>query len=159
MRLQDALCGQIDIRLYPAVVCVGEPPSPLPPYTHIGIKSQDPKEGVRCVVLKQAWSLKTTLKQISFPGLNSLSDPMDCSPPGSSVQGILQARILKWVAIPFSRDLPNPMIEPRFPALQTDSLLTEPPGKPTFLPWSWMIINSSVSQIFPLYSGSKNSLC
>ena len=33
----------------------------------------------------------------------SLWDPMDCSPPGSSVCGILQARILEWVAIPFSR--------------------------------------------------------
>ena len=32
-----------------------------------------------------------------------LCDPMDCSLPGSSVHGILQARILKWVAIPFSR--------------------------------------------------------
>jgi len=30
---------------------------------------------------------------------------MDCGLPGSSVQGILQARILEWVAIPFSRDL------------------------------------------------------
>ena len=33
----------------------------------------------------------------------TLWDPMDCSPPGSSVRGVLQARILKWVAIPFSR--------------------------------------------------------
>ena len=33
----------------------------------------------------------------------TLCNPMDCSPPGSSVQGILQARILAWVAIPFSR--------------------------------------------------------
>ena len=32
----------------------------------------------------------------------SLFDPMDCSPPGSSVHGILQARILEWVAISFS---------------------------------------------------------
>ena len=32
-----------------------------------------------------------------------LCDPMDCSPPGSSVHGILQARILKWVAISYSR--------------------------------------------------------
>ena len=31
-----------------------------------------------------------------------LCDPMDCSPPGSSVHGILQARILEWAAIPFS---------------------------------------------------------
>ena len=33
----------------------------------------------------------------------SLCNPMDCSPPGSSVHGILQARILEWVAMPFSR--------------------------------------------------------
>ena len=33
----------------------------------------------------------------------TLCNPMDCSPPGSSVHGILQARILEWVAIPFSR--------------------------------------------------------
>ena len=32
-------------------------------------------------------------------------DPMDCSPPGSSVHGILQARILEWVAMPFSRGI------------------------------------------------------
>ena len=44
--------------------------------------------------------------------------------------GIPQARILVWVAMPSSRDLPNPGIEPRFPALQVDSLLSEPPGKP-----------------------------
>ena len=37
----------------------------------------------------------------------TLCDPMECSPPGFSVYGILQARILEWVAIPFSRDLPN----------------------------------------------------
>ena len=33
----------------------------------------------------------------------TLCDPMDCSPPGSSVYGILQAGILEWVAVPFSR--------------------------------------------------------
>ena len=33
----------------------------------------------------------------------TLSNPMDCSPPGSSVHGILQPRIQEWVAIPFSR--------------------------------------------------------
>ena len=32
-----------------------------------------------------------------------LCDPMDCSPPGSSIHGILQARILEWITIPFSR--------------------------------------------------------
>ena len=33
-----------------------------------------------------------------------LCDPMDCSPPGSSVHGILQARTVEWIAIPFSRE-------------------------------------------------------
>ena len=52
-------------------------------------------------------------------------DPMDCSPPGSSVHGIFQARILEWVAISFSGGLPNPEIESQSPALQADSLLSE----------------------------------
>ena len=33
----------------------------------------------------------------------TLCDPLDCSPPGSSVHGVFQARILEWVASPFSR--------------------------------------------------------
>ena len=57
-------------------------------------------------------------------------DLMDCNPPGSSVCGILQARILEWVAIPFSRDLPNPGIKSGSPELQADSLPVEPPGMP-----------------------------
>ena len=40
-------------------------------------------------------------------------DPIDCSPPGSSVHGIVQARILEWVAVPCPGDLPNPGIEPK----------------------------------------------
>ena len=60
----------------------------------------------------------------------TLCDPMDCNLPGSSVYGILQARILKWVAIPFSGDHLNPRIEPRSPTFQGDSLPSEPPGKP-----------------------------
>ena len=56
-------------------------------------------------------------------------DPMYCSPPGSSVHGILQARILGWVAISSCRGSSQPGIEPRSPTLQTESLPTEPPGK------------------------------
>ena len=36
-----------------------------------------------------------------------LCDPMDCSPPGSSVHGIVQARMLEWVAMPTSSDEGN----------------------------------------------------
>ena len=49
--------------------------------------------------------------------------------PGSSVHGILQARILEWEAIPFPGALPNPGIEPRSPALQVTSSSSEPQGK------------------------------
>ena len=52
-----------------------------------------------------------------------------CNPMDYTVRGILQARILEWVVVPFSRDLPNPGIEHRSPALQVDSLPSEPPGK------------------------------
>ena len=56
---------------------------------------------------------------------------MDSGLPGSSIRGILQARILEWVAIPSSPGyLPNPGIELGSPALQADSLPIEPPGKP-----------------------------
>ena len=41
----------------------------------------------------------------------TLCNPMDCSLPRSSVRGILQTKILEWVAMPSSRDLPNPGIE------------------------------------------------
>ena len=47
-----------------------------------------------------------------------------------SVHGVLQARILEWVAIPFSRGPSQPGIEPRSPALQADALLSEPQGSP-----------------------------
>ena len=54
----------------------------------------------------------------------TLCDPMDCSPPGFSVHGIFQARILEWPAIPFSRG----SSQPRDPSLQADSLLSKPSG-------------------------------
>ena len=58
------------------------------------------------------------------------SCPTLCDPLDYTVYGILQARILEWVAVPSSRDLSNPGIEPRSPALQLDSLPAEPQGKP-----------------------------
>jgi len=54
---------------------------------------------------------------------------MDYSLPGSSVHGILQAKILEWVAMLFSGDIPDSWIKPAFLTLQVDSLPTRPPGK------------------------------
>ena len=61
---------------------------------------------------------------------NSLRPHMDCSLPESSVHGILQARILEWLALPFSRGSSQPRVKPRSPTLQSDSLPSELPGKP-----------------------------
>ena len=64
----------------------------------------------------------------------TLCDPMDCSPPGSSVHGILQARTLEWVAISSSRELfPTQGSNLGLLYLQADSLPSEPPGKPNIL--------------------------
>ena len=64
----------------------------------------------------------------------TLCDPVDSSPPGSSVHGILPAKILEWLAFPSPGDLPDPGIKPRSPALQADVLTSESPGKP-ILKW------------------------
>ena len=88
-------------------------------------------------VFQICWHIKcSTLTASSFriwnssagipsPPLALLQDPTDFT-----VHGILQARILEWVAFPSPGELPNPGIEPRSPALQADSSPGEPQGKP-----------------------------
>ena len=49
-------------------------------------------------------SRRKNTKALGTQSCLTLCNPMDCSPPGFSVLGILQARILEWVAIPFSRE-------------------------------------------------------
>ena len=51
------------------------------------------------------WSLAVKVKVLVTQSFN----PMDCSLPGSSVHGILQAKILEWIAIPFSRVSSRPL--------------------------------------------------
>ena len=68
--------------------------------------------------------------QLSHFSRVGLCDPMDCSPPGSSVHGIIQARMLQWVAISYS--MGNAEIKPPSsvsPALAGEFFTTEPPGK------------------------------
>ena len=60
----------------------------------------------------------------------TLCDPKDCSPPGFSVHGILQVRILEWLSFSFPEDLPYPGIKPGSCTLQADSLPSESPRKP-----------------------------
>ena len=61
------------------------------------------------------------------------SCPILCNPMDYTVHGILQARILEWVAFPSPGELPNPGIEPRSPTLQAGYLPAESPGKPLSL--------------------------
>ena len=73
-----------------------------------------PQDGNRYELKKGFWKRygRFWLKQVSFPCMcarslqsyPTLGNPMDCSPPGSSVHGILQARTLEWAVIPFFRE-------------------------------------------------------
>ena len=63
--------------------------------------SQGKNTGVGCHFLLQCMKVKS---ESEVAQLCPLSDPMDCSPPGSSIHGIFQARVLEWGAIAFSRD-------------------------------------------------------
>ena len=71
----------------------------------------------------------------------TLCDPMDCSPPGSSVHGILQAKILEWVAISFSRRSSQPRDWTLVSCIAGRSFTSEPPVKPRAY-WGPQIKNS-----------------
>ena len=74
---------------------------------------------------------KHTRAGFSGPGISSSCDPLDCSPPDSSVHVIFQTRYWSELPFPSPGDLPSPRIKPGSPILQVDSLLSEPPGKPS----------------------------
>ena len=56
----------------------------------------------------------TRMHAKSLQSCPTLDNPVDCSLPGSSIHGILQARILEWVAMPSSRGFPEPGTKPEF---------------------------------------------
>ena len=58
----------------------------------------------------------------------TLCDPMDCSPPGSSVHGIFQARVLEWVAIPFSRGSSQPRVQTQVSCITGRLFTAQPSG-------------------------------
>ena len=61
-----------------------------------------------CLQLAWRWHFVWQVKVLVTQLCPTLCDPMDCSPPGSSVHGIFQARILEWVAISYSRGYSQP---------------------------------------------------
>ena len=75
------------------------------------------------------WRVKVLVAQSCL----TLCDPMDCSPPGFSVHGLLQARILEWIAIPFSRGSSWHKDQTQVSCFaEADSLPSELQGKPSF---------------------------
>ena len=75
----------------------GSPPGPLCPWDSSGKNT-----GVGCHFLLQCMKVKSESEVTQW--YPTLSDPMDCSLPGSSVHRIFQARVLEWGAIAFSDD-------------------------------------------------------
>ena len=80
--------------------------------------------------LSHEWNTKVKVKVLVIQSCPTSCNPMDCSLPGSPVHGILQGRILEWVAISVFRRSSWPGIVPRSHTLQAVSLPSEPPGKP-----------------------------
>ena len=77
-------------------------------------------------VWKGLWKVKVLVNQLCL----TLCNPIDCNLPGTSVYGIFQARILEYVAISFSRNLPDPDMVPMSPAWQVNSLPLSHLGSP-----------------------------
>ena len=75
-------------------------------------------------------ALEVKLKVLAIQLCLTLCDPMDCSPPGSCVRGDSPGNSWSGLPFPSPRGLLDPGVQPRFPALQADSLPSEPPGKP-----------------------------
>ena len=94
----------------------------------------NPKKSQRCDLTHTLMHFIFSFSPSSSPPAPTshlfLCEPMNVSPPGSSVHGILQAKILEWVATPFSRGSSQPRDQTRVSCIASRFLLTEPPGKP-----------------------------
>ena len=96
-------------------------------------------------LLSQEWKTKlegalSLWRSVSCSGVSDSVTPWACNPPSSSVRGILQARIWSGQPFPSPADLPNARIEHWSPALQANSLLSEPPGRPFILPDTMLLL-------------------
>ena len=108
-------------------------PGDLP---NLGIEPRSPVLEVDALTSEPLRKLPKRLHQLIFCGCAkslqlcpTVGDPMDCSPPGSSIQGFSRQEYWSGLPFPSPGDLPDPGIEPRSPTLQADSLTSAPPGK------------------------------
>ena len=85
--------------------------------------------------LNSSWGLHVCSCALSLQSWPTLCDPIDCSPPSSFVRGVLQARILEWVAMPFSRGSSWLRDRTRVSCIAGRFFTADPPGKPKdFIP-------------------------
>ena len=87
-----------------------------------------PEKGGNCVMRQASVPSHGSVWYVKSLSCVRLCDPIDCSLPGSPLYGILQARVLEWVAISFSRGSSHPGFESRSPTFQADALTSQPPG-------------------------------
>ena len=147
------LCNPTDCSLHQAPLTMGFsrqeywnklPFLPLGDLPHPGIQLLSPALAARFFTTappRKPWfSLYTNWREVAQSRL-TLCNPTDCSPPGSSIHGIFQARVLKWVAISFSGGSSRP--RDWIWVSCSDSLLSQPPGNPTWQTWmpSLLFIN------------------
>ena len=109
---------------------------------------------------KKAWGNLNCKNSMGGSGLvaklfPTFETPMDCSPPGSPVHGILQARILEWAAISFSRGSFRPRDWNCVSCTASRFFTTEPPGKPLKVLWRKSTLESLGDS---LKSGSQRSV-
>ena len=91
----------------------------------------------------------------------TLCDPMDCSPWASSVHGILQARILEWVAISYSRGPSQPRDPTQVSCVSRIAggfFTTEPPGKPQHMWQAALILSLETEAPFCVQGPERNSV-
>ena len=107
-------------------------PPPPPPHTSNYCQNSSPILHLAYHCSQQSmWLHLFSRKPVS----NSFATPwMDCSLPGSSVQGIFQARILEWVAISFSRGSSPPRDQTQVSCIAGGFFTAEPQGKP----YTWL---------------------
>ena len=107
------------------------------------------KEYVKAVHRHPAYS--TYMQSKVAQSCLTLCDPMDCSPPGSSIHGILQARILEWVAISFSRGSSRPRDQTQVSRIAADALTSEPPGKQSryaeYIMWNARLYEAGIKTV------------
>ena len=99
----------------------------------------------QCYEIVVFWMHSSSLRVMLPQSCLILCDPMDCSPPGSSVHGTLQTRILEWVAMLSSRGSSwpsNKLRSLKSPALVGGLFILAPPGKPI-----WVLYKNLIQQI------------